>query len=293
MPLHRLYGLIVQADRALPAPAAEGAPDITITTHTARKPGRLPANSRGYSYELQEDGSIHVSWSELFDFVVNADGSRIDVYSGAARDREPAYTYLVSQVISVALLQKHIESLHAGAIGINGQAIALLGESGRGKSTLTAHLLQSGAHLITDDLLVLSEESGHYFAVPGASRIKLDPAVGAALRLSWSHTPMLDSSGKDVWFVPQTSCALANTPLARICLLEPGTASVQIETMNAAEATRVLLGATFNPLHTEPERLQHLLLAAERLVRAVPVQRLSVPRSLDRLPDVSALLRSL
>lgn len=293
MALHRLYGLIVQADRALPAPAAEGVPDITITTHTARKPGRAPANPHGYSYELQDDGSIHVSWSELFDFVVNADGSHIDVHSSPARDQEPAYTYLISQVISVALLQKHIESLHASAIGIDGRAIALLGESGRGKSTLTAHLLQSGAQLITDDLLVLSEEEGIYFAVPGASRIKLEPAAAAALRLPWPHTPMLDGSGKDVWFVPQTSCASGNTPLAHICILEPGAENAKLETLNAADATRALLGATFNPLHTEPQRLQQLLIAGERLVRAVPVLRLSVPRSLARLPDVSALLQLL
>ena len=51
-------------------------------------------------------------------------------------------------------------------------AVAFLGDSGFGKSSLAAYLLSAGDRLVTDDLLLLQESEG-FLAYPGPPRIKL------------------------------------------------------------------------------------------------------------------------
>jgi hypothetical protein len=288
--LHRLFGLVVGAARQLPAPPATGTPDIVIHEHAGRQLATIPPSSFGYSYHVLANGCVRVSWSDLFDFEVSADGARIDVHTGAQSDAEPAYTYLISQVISVALLKRGVESLHASAVAHDGKATVLLGESGRGKSTLTAALLQQGAKLITDDLLVLRFDGGDYLAVPGAFRIKLEPATARQLDVTWTGTPLADGSGKYVYRLDAAQCMVEDTRVERIVVLESNAVETRTETLSTTAATRALLEATFNPLHTEPSRLAALLNEARMLAASVPVVRLHVPRDFAQLPTVIAEL---
>ncbi|HEX6062812.1 MAG TPA: hypothetical protein VFZ04_01270 [Longimicrobiales bacterium] len=291
MHVHRLYGLVVAASRPLPAASASGPPDIVIHEHPFRRPSSLPPNPQGYSYEKLSDGAIHVSWSDLFDFLVSEDGARIDVFADAGPQRESVYTYLITQIISVALLQKGIESLHASAVAIAGKAIVLVGDSGYGKSTLTAALIQLGAQLITDDLLVLQERAGSYEALPGARRLKLAPETAALVGIS-NGMPMMDGSGKFVYALEDSACVNSRVPVERIVLLAPLAARPLVEPVSLAEATRALLGATFNPLHTEPDRLTRLLHNAERIARGTRIVRLHVPRDLPAINRVATLITS-
>jgi hypothetical protein len=289
MHAHRLYGVVVAAPRALPGPPAQAPADITVYEHATRRPSLLPANARGYSYGFLENGDIHVSWSDLFDFVVRSDGRRIDVHSEPAHSAEPVYTYLISQVISVALLQLRIESLHASAVAVDGRAIVLIGDSGYGKSTLTAALLRAGARLLTDDLLVLREKEAAYDVAPGAFRLKLDPGTARELGLGWSGVPMADGSGKYVYLLDPALCVADPLPLHRIMLLQPHAHAPRREEVATADATRELLAATFNPLHTQPTRLARLLHNAQKIARHTRVERLHVPRDLKQLDEVVAL----
>jgi hypothetical protein len=289
---HRLYGVVVAAPRALPAAVADQPPDLSVHEHATRRPSPAPPNPRGYSYVILENGDVHVSWSDLFDFVVSRDGARIDVYCEPTESAEPVYTYLISQVISVALLQKQIESLHASAVAFNGCALVLIGDSGYGKSTLTAALLRAGAQLITDDLLVLQEHDGHYDVAPGAFRLKLDPGTAGSLGLRWTGVPMADGSGKFVYMLDESMCTTASLRIDRILLLQPDAQKARLEAVQIADAIRELLAATFNPLHTDPERLTRLLHDAQKIARTTRIERLHVPRDLKNIDQVVALISS-
>jgi hypothetical protein len=285
-----MYGIVVAASRQLPATPGHGEPDLIIHEHSFRRPSPVPAGPRGYSYAALPGGDIHVSWSDLFDFVVSGDGSRIDVYAEPQRDAEPLYTYLISQVISVALLQQQIETLHASAVAIGNEAIVLIGDSGYGKSTLTAALLRGGARLITDDLLVLEDCAGSYHALPGAFRIKLEPETARVLGVDWKGVPMQDGSGKLVYLLEPSVCVTESAPVARIVLLQPMADRAHVEDVSAADATRALLAATFNPLHTDSKRLTRLLQTAHQIARGTRIQRLHVPRDLENISDVVAAI---
>jgi hypothetical protein len=61
---------------------------------------------------------------------------------------------LDSVLFTVALLQGY-EALHAGAVALRGDVIAIVAATGGGKSTLVTELLSRGANLMTDDVLVM------------------------------------------------------------------------------------------------------------------------------------------
>ena len=58
--------------------------------------------------------------------------------------------------------------LHAGAVERDGRAIVVAGESGRGKSTLTAALVQAGFNYVTDELVLIDPLTAHVEPYPKA-----------------------------------------------------------------------------------------------------------------------------
>jgi hypothetical protein len=68
--------------------------------------------------------------------------------------------------------------LHASAVSVGGKALAFIGQSGRGKSTLAALMCTSGANLVSDD--VLRVDPGPPVAcVGGATELRLRAAASA------------------------------------------------------------------------------------------------------------------
>ncbi len=63
-------------------------------------------------------------------------------------------------------------TLHASTVVRNGTAVLLAGQSGKGKSTLTALLLSQGFHLLADDLTPLHAASRYVYYNPSAVSIK-------------------------------------------------------------------------------------------------------------------------
>ena len=290
MQYFRLFDLVVASPRPLAAESVTPqTAQITIVEHSYRHRTTQAANAHGYNYEMRADGTVHVSWSDLFDFIVSADGSRIDVFALPRQDEVALYTYLISQVISIALLQRNIESWHGTAVTFGDDAIVFLGNCGYGKSTLSASLIAHGAQLLSDDLIVLQESDASYLVTVGAQRLKLEQSTASAVGLAWRGRVMDDGSGKMV-FEPPVIDAQPHSRLAAIVVIEPFADSVRIEQTKRPEAVRELLAATFNPLQADSKRLQHLLRQAEQLAAVIPVYRLHTPRDLAQLASMRAAI---
>ncbi|HUP90587.1 MAG TPA: hypothetical protein VM100_14660 [Longimicrobiales bacterium] len=279
---HRLFGHTVSAQVVLPAPRAVSVhADISITTTNTH--GRLPPTiGDPYSYLRAPDGSIQVTWLDQYEFIVSADGARICARNlGAAHD-DALYAYLLTQALSVALLQMGIEGLHGAAIESDDNAFVLLGDCGYGKSTLAAHALMRGARLLTDDLVVFSESS----VLPGAQRMKIERNLGNRVLGDRAITPM--GEGSEKWIFPLRDDEFAREPVAlrAIFVLEPDSNRVALERMKHTDAFKGLLAATFNPLDTTGERLRAHMSFIDALARSTPVFRLSVPRDLTQIDKV-------
>jgi len=111
----------------------------------------------------------------MFEFLIEADGRRIWCGWLGSTSIESLQVYLLGHALSFALVKQGFEPLHATAVVIEGKAIAFLGDSGFGKSTLAAAFLDAGHTLLTDDLLLSRATPAGYDAFPGPRGLSYFP----------------------------------------------------------------------------------------------------------------------
>ena len=271
-----LYGLTMDAPWPLPCPAGEGPVDVKFV-RSARKPSPRPR--AWFARERSADGTEHLVWRDTFEFDVAPDGRQVSFVPLAGASETVLQTYVLSQVLSFVCLNLGREVFHATALERDGQAVALTGLPGQGKSTLAAALLTRGWRMLTDDLMLLDGDA----VMPGFGRIKLFPRSAKILGLR--GTPMGPDTKKEaIQLPPQAVCAepralagiyvLKNTQSQRATLRRLGPRSSFVE----------LTRNTYNDVVTEPDRLARQLQAAASLVTSIPVKSLSFPRRLAALP---------
>ena len=194
--------------------------------------------------------------------------------------------------LSFALVKAGFEPLHGTAIEHEGQAIALLGDSGFGKSTLAASFIAAGCRLLTDDLLLLRSGAGGLDAYPGPPRIKLLPdSARRILGPAATGVPMNAETNKHVIALDVAQRCQAPVPLRVLYVLAPPQEMrhlrrVRAVPLSAREAFFSLVGNTFNRHIADSDRLERQLAETTRLVNAVPVRKLVYPRSFARLGEV-------
>lgn len=306
---YRVYGLTVVSDLPLPCPeAGDGEPpEVELRLGPAaffrEASGALAGGDCGddwFRHRRLADGSDYLRWSDLFEFLVSADGRRIACRPLARASAEAFQTYLLGQVLSFGLVKLGVEPLHATAAVIHGGAVGLLGECGYGKSSLGAAFLAAGDPLLTDDLLVAEPDGQGFVAHPGPPRIKLFPEVAARfLGERAAGTPMNDLTPKLVIPIDGGDPLFCDrpVPLRAIYVLGPPAPGgpgqrVRIRRVSGRRAVIELLRGTFNTVVAEPARLARQLDLAARLAGAVPVSILAFPRALTRLPEVREAIRS-
>jgi len=302
-----VYGISLrsQVPFSLPGPEDSGFPEIEIRIGSSSFFSKMlqgvplrPDPAAWYQHAQLQDGSSYVRWGELFEFLVSADGRRITCSWLDAASKESFQVYALGQALSFALIKRGLEPLHATSVAINGRAVAFLGDSGLGKSSLAASFLGAGYQLLTDDLLLLRENGDGFYGYPGPPRIKLFPRVAREfLKANLGGVPMNNLTTKLVIPLSEDQVCRAATPLKAICVLTSarkvsGKRLVSLAPLPPREAFVELLRGTFNCLLTDPERLQRQFAAATQLVAKVPVFRLSYPRVLSRLPEVREVVLS-
>lgn len=63
-------------------------------------------------------------------------------------------------------------TIHASTVTNKKEAILVIGKSGKGKSTFTAHAMAAGLNLVADDFSPILAKNSHVFTYPGAISIK-------------------------------------------------------------------------------------------------------------------------
>jgi len=235
-------------------------------------------------------GALLVSWEKLGDFVIDQRGRRV-----LAR-RVPAALYgefrdlLLSAILSFALLEQGLETLHAGAVVFNGRAVAFAGRARSGKSTLAAFFTRCGRPFLTDDLLAVRLLGRQVHAYPTVPQIKLEPEVLRALRLNPRRFPLVvPGSGytKRLWQAPT---ARQPSPLAAVYfprLADSGRGRIRITPVSRKAFFQTLLGHSFNTVIVDRRRLRRQFALFSRIAKAIPARRLLIPRGLHRLPEVA------
>ena len=101
-------------------------------------------------------------------------------------EADPPYVAAVvsGELFAVLLRQRGLLVLHGSAVARNGRGIGFIGDSGWGKSTLAASLVERGWRLLTDDLLVIAgvgEGGAAPTIVSGHASMRLAPDAAGHL----------------------------------------------------------------------------------------------------------------
>ena len=280
-------------------PHPSGAPDITLMREPSPPAGfgalpetaillkgyhRLPQGGTGSFSYCGFSGHYLVRWDQLCDFQVSRDGSWITCQPWAGVPWSDIRPFVLGRVLPLALNLRGTLTLHSGAVLLPHGAIALVAESGTGKSTLAANLACSGYTLIADDVLAVTENHGRFYVELGYSYVRL---TGESLDVFWSGLPApatveLDYDKSRVYMRGQV-IGTSPMPLQAIYLLkrrprEEG-GNVRISTLLPQKALPGLIGNINNAILLERHQLGQQFLNLGRLADQVPVKIRTFPPS--------------
>lgn len=202
--------------------------------------------------------------------------------------------YFFSYALPLWLESRGVSVLHASAVAFGNRAVAFVGQSGIGKSTLSAGLVRSGCPFVADDGLPLSEdEHGDWHCAQGPPWFRLWPsALERHLGLSARELPRVqDSLEKRLLSAADAADRAAeDLTLAAVYLLEGREGAgdhVHITGCTARESLVCLIehslaGGPLDALGLSAARMTRL----SRLATRTPVRRLRLPEGSDRWPLV-------
>jgi hypothetical protein len=270
-------------------------------------PGRTQAAIHAEPFHRFEfpDGTV---WTQLYrsgpdyllrfpglaDFEVAGDGATVTAYPVPTTDTDTLEHLYVNQVVPLALSRQGRPSFHASVVTVPGGAVAFLGETGMGKSTLAASFALEEAEFLTDDSLLIEETDAGCLAIPSHASLRLwadsvealvDSGARRASAISYSTKARLLAGDA----LPHREEPL---PLLAAYLLEwEGTNEPTIRALKGAALHMAWMNNSFL-LDIE----DRLLLADHfdwtcRIAQAVPTFALDYPREYGMLPHVRDAVR--
>lgn len=255
---------------------------------------RQPDGAPCFSIEAHPDAGYLISRPEHGAHLLSPDGRQLRCALEGSRDNA-WQRLLIAQVLPFAALLHGLEVFHASAVARHGEAVAVLGPSGAGKTSVALELCRLGADFLADDVLALEVRDGALLVHPGSPIAGLDHAE--ARRLERVGEPRREKivAVNDRERLLHMCGAAEPAPLATLFFLDrrsDGPPSPHFEPVGDAQ---LLLGATFNFVLATPERLRGLLevcaLAAqcrvERIVAGPDVDATQLAGAVERRMDSS------
>ncbi len=296
-----LHGMVwdSEMDLHLSAPTVEQATDLTLSWGDERDvPDDLPLGDvlahltdpgrdrRLYTVVRQRDRFL-LRFHRLAEFDVAADLRTATYHPAPSSDAGFASVLAVGMLASTLLMLRGQPVLHGSAVEDDGVAIALVGASGMGKSTLCTLLCQTGSALVTDDVLVVESPATTPVCRTGAVESRL--RSGASYLLAEGGSTSRTTADGRLTFSPGLR-ARDRLPLAAIGVPYPtrGCQVVTAEHLSKTEAMLELLRFPRIVGWQDASTLAKHFDFLATLVDRVPVMRLRIPWS-DRLTDGTAV----
>jgi hypothetical protein len=242
---------------------------------------------------------FHLRYLDHTKFVVDSSATEIWAYWPDAVTKEDALTYLVGPVMGFALRLRGIAALHASVVAIDGRAIILVGSAGIGKSTTAAALAILGYPVLSEDIAALDDPGDHFFVQPGYPRVNLWPssvellfgAADALPRICPLH-PTWDKRYLDLT-TPPYRFQDKPLPLGAVYVLGDRTddqSTIDIKPLTGTEAMIMLVANTYANYLLDKQMRAREFEVLGRLLRHVPVRKVSPPANPHRIWDLCRVL---
>lgn len=302
------HGLLVASALELPLPPGEPTahpPDLTLRLGPERPvPAERPAGEQLAEVPGRDSGFFYsfaracphtvLRYPQLCD--LHGDGELLEVtaYPHPGVNPDLIGVLAAGALLAVRLMLHGRLVLHASAVRHDGHALAFVGASGMGKSTLAAALCGDGCDLIADDVLRVDlDDAGTPLVYPGstANRLRLsarelaDGAPPAAVRPTADGRLALTPGTRVDGPLPLAACVVP--------LPSRTAAAVSVQRLPAGRALRRMLQFPRVAGWREPASLDRTFQALADLIQAVPVYEAVVPWGPPFPPRVLAdLLRA-
>lgn len=210
------------------------------------------------------------------EFLIDHTGSEIWADWPPSLTIEDAATYLLGPVMGFVMLLRGIFCLHASAVVVDTEVVALVGPAGSGKSTTAAAFSTKGFKVLADDVVTLDDRTDHFLVRPAYPCIRLWPASVKTLYGSDSHLPRLTPNWDKRYLDLTERFPMMALPLSAIYLFgerrdEPGAPFV--DTVDRTDALLSLIANTYTNYLIDRNMQARQFDVLTRVLANVPVRR--------------------
>jgi hypothetical protein len=217
----------------------------------------------------------------------------VDLWPDACLDQQALRRLLIDQLVPRIFSAQGALVLHAGAISVHGQAIALMGDTGAGKSTLTASFHLKGFSLINDDAVVVSALNSQFFVSASHPSLRLLPDSLAKLFTELPESVPLSqfTVKRHIVIGDDKRHDQTDFPLGAMFFIGNKSAPhISLHQLPPAETVMAIIANSFALNPTDPEFATANLHRACELAKNVPAYALNYPRSYEALTDVHQVI---
>lgn len=277
---YRVYGLTLHVPFPCPvltdAPA-DVLPDVTVIEGSVPFTLESPL-AKGDNWQLASGRFLFQANRRVGRFLVE-NGTRVTVERNPSADDDMLAVPMMGIVLATILIQRGHLVLHANTAITPTGAVVVSGESGTGKSTTLAALLDRGCAMLSDDITVLSYGAeGQVQALPGISHLHLCEDAARTLGHDIEGLPRYPWRRMKAAVPSHEFMATAPAPLRAIYLLHMYSGdTLRISTLKGHEKFSALQECLFGPLLLQEHAGLFALLAS--VAEQVSMFRIERPAS--------------
>ena len=234
----------------------------------------------------------HFQYADDTEFLVNSAGTEVFANWNDPLTLEDTATYLLGPVMGFVMLLRGVVCLHASAVAIGNQALAIVGPAGSGKSTTAAALSARGYSVVAEDVVTLDDVGNHFLVQPAYPCIRLWPSSVKALFGTETYLPKLTPNWNkcylDLTKRPE-QFQQHSVELAAIYFLSPRSdtsAAPLIEILDKSVGLMSLVANTYATKLMDKQMRAREFRLLTRVLNNVPLRRVTPHTSSLRIPDL-------
>src|SRR5687768_9954920 len=233
----------------------------------------------------------HFRYADETEFLIDNAGTEIGCCWREPLTIEDAATYLLGPVMGFVLLLRGVVCLHASAVVIDSEAIALVGPAGSGKSTTAAAFSSRGFSILAEDVVALDHDADRFLVRPAYPCIRLWPASVKALYGDESHLPKLTPNWDKRYLDLTGRFPTKSVPLSAIYVFgerRDESDAPFVQPLDCTDALLSLIANTYTNYLIDKNMQARQFDLLTRVLANVPVRRViphADPRRLQQLCD--------
>jgi len=289
MGLYSAYEIVIESEIPLPELSrSQSAPDLVVRrSHVARTPPQSGEGRKSWA----ENGTVWLFCCRRGALRISA-GREILVDPAPGADDRIVRNWVLGQGLGIAMFQRGFLVLHSSVVRSGDHAVAFLGASGAGKSTMALAFCREGDCLVADDHAVVAEDRAPVAVLSGFPQLKLREDALRHFEAREGPVRRLRVAEEKLGWTVRERFAPSSVPLHALYVLAEED-DLCITALNLADATSELMRHSFlASLLVKPESAARHRRRCMALALQVPVFRLARPRVLDGLPVLLHCVRA-